>query len=76
MLDSVIRMLDSVIRAKKKYYLQTLSEECKHKIKNNKMRNLINDDLDPGSSDESDNEFDNEYDNNESNDYIYNESIK
>ena len=75
MLDYVIRMLDSVIRANKKHYLQKLSEECKHKIKNNKMRNLINDDLDPGSSDEPDNESDNEYDNEEYNDYIYNESI-
>ena len=41
-------MLDSVIRANKKYYPQTLFEECKYVIKNNKMENLINDDLDLG----------------------------
>ena len=39
-------MLDSVIRANKKYYLQILLEECKYEIKKNKMENLINDDLD------------------------------
>ena len=44
-------MLDSVIRANEKYYLQTLLEECKYKIKKDKMENLINDDLDPSSSD-------------------------
>ena len=49
-------MLDCVIRANKKYYLQTHLEECKYEIKKNKMENLINDDLDPSSSDESDNE--------------------
>ena len=56
-------MLDSVIRANKKYYSQTLLEECKHVIKKNKMENLINDDLDLSSSDESDNELDNGSDN-------------
>ena len=56
-------MLDSVIRANKKYYPQTLLEECKYKPKKNRMENLINDDLDPSSSDESDNESDNEFDN-------------
>ena len=55
-------MLYSVIRANKKYYPQTLLEECKYVIKKNKMENLINDDLDLGSSDESDNESDNEID--------------
>ena len=54
-------ILDSVIRANKKYYPQTLLEECKYEIKKNKMENLINDDL--SSSDESDNESDNEFDN-------------
>ena len=54
-------MLDSFIRVSKKYYPQTLLEECKYKLKKNKMKNLINDDLDLSSSDkESDNEFDNE----------------
>ena len=56
-------MLDSVIRANKKYYPQTLLEECKYEIKKNKMENLINDDLDLSSSDESDGESDNEFDN-------------
>ena len=55
-------ILDSVIRANKKNYPQTLLEECKYEIKKNKMENLINDDLDLSSSDESDNEFDNESD--------------
>ena len=39
-------MLDFVIRANKKYYPQTLLEECKYEIKKTKMENLINDDLD------------------------------
>ena len=57
-------MLDSVVRVNKKYYPQTLLEECKYEIKENKMGNVINDDLDPSSSDsESDSEFDNESDN-------------
>ena len=49
---SLIIIIDSVIRVNKKYYLQTLLEECKYKIKNNKVKNLINNDL------ESDNESD------------------
>ena len=52
-----LMMLDSVIRVNKKYYLQTLLEECKYVIRKNKMESLINDDLD-----ESDNESDNESD--------------
>ena len=56
-------MLDSVITANKKYYPQTLLEECKYEIEKNKMENLVNDDLDPSSSDESDKESDNEFDN-------------
>ena len=38
-------------------------EECKYVIRKNKMDNLINDDLDLSSSDESNNESDNEFDN-------------
>ena len=54
-------MLDSVIRVSKKYYTQIVLEECKYKIKKNKMKNLINDDIDLSSSDdESDNESDND----------------
>ena len=57
-------MLDSVIRVSKKYYPQTLLEECKYEIKKNKMENLINYDLDLSSSDnESDNESNDESDN-------------
>ena len=39
-------MLDSVIRVNKKYYPQTLLDECKYIIRKNKMENLINYDLD------------------------------
>ena len=53
-------MLDSVIRANKKYHPETLLEECKYEIKKNKMESLVNDDLDSKSSDESDDESDNE----------------
>ena len=50
------------------YYPQTL-EECKYETKKTKIENLINDDLDPSTSDDethsesdygTDNEFDNE----------------
>ena len=57
-------MLDSVVKVKKKYYPQTVLEECKYEIKKKtKMENLINDELELNSSDnatESDNESDNE----------------
>ena len=56
-------MLHSIIRVNKKYYPQTLLEECKYLIRKNKMENLINDDIDLSLSDESDNETDNESDN-------------
>ena len=55
--------LDSVIRANKKYYPQTLLEECKYEIKKNKTENLINDDLEQSSSDEYESESDSESDN-------------
>ena len=45
-------MLDSVIKVGKKYYPQTLSEECKYEITKKEMENFITDDL----SSESDNE--------------------
>ena len=52
-------MVDSVVTVNKKYYPQTLLEECKYEIKKNKTENLINDDFDTSSSDnESDNESD------------------
>ena len=62
----------------KKYYPKTLLGECKYETKKTKMENLINDELEPSSSDDetdsetesdnesnnrSDNEFDNESDN-------------
>ena len=56
---------DSVIRVSKKYYSQTLLEECKYEIKRN---NMENDDLNLSSSDnETENESDNvtEFDNDE-----------
>ena len=60
-------MLDSVIKVNKKYYLQTLLEECRYEIKKTKMENVINVDLDSSLSDEYDDETDSEVDNNESN---------
>ena len=62
-----IIILDSVIKAKKKYYPQTLLEECKYEQEKIKMENLIDDDLEKSSSDESDSESDNDKDNDESN---------
>ena len=38
-------MLDSVIKAKKRYYPQTLLEECKYEQRRIKFENLIYDDL-------------------------------
>ena len=65
-------MLDYLITANKRYYHQTLLEECKYKMTSSKVENLVNDDLGSSSSDESDSEFDNVSDfgsdNDESND--------
>ena len=61
-------MLDSVIKAKKKYYPQTLLEECKYEQEKIKMENLIDDDLEKSLFDESDSESDNDKDNDECND--------
>ena len=44
-------MLNFVIRVGKKHYPQTLLEERQYEIKKTKMENLMNDDLDPNSSD-------------------------
>ena len=55
-----IIMLDSVIKAKKKYYPQTLLEECKYEQEKIKMENLIDDDLEKSLSDESGSESDDE----------------
>ena len=63
-----IIMLDSVIKAKKKYYPQTLLEECKYEQEKIKMENFIDDDL----SDESYNYSmdETESDNDESNNLL------
>ena len=37
-------MIDSVIKANKKYYSQTLLEECKYVIEKIKIENYINED--------------------------------
>ena len=50
-----IIMLLSVFEAKKKYYSQTLLEECKYEKERIKIENLIDDDLEKSESDESDN---------------------
>ena len=57
-------ILDSFIGVNKKCYPQTLLEECKYEIKKTKIENLINEDLEPSSSnDETENDSDNEADN-------------
>ena len=67
-----IIILDSVLKAKKKHYPQTLLQQCKYESKKIKMENLIDDDLAKSSSDVSDNdsndktESDNEKENVES----------
>ena len=53
-----IIMLDSVIKANKKYYPQALLEECKYVQEKMKIENLISDDLEKSQSDESDNDND------------------
>ena len=55
-----IIMLDSVIKANKKYYPQTLLEECKYEQEKIKMENLIDDDLEKSESDESDSDSNDE----------------
>ena len=44
-------MLDQVIKANKKYYPQTLLEECKYTQEKIKIENYINDDLESSESD-------------------------
>ena len=44
-------MLGSVVKLKKKYYTQTLLEECKYETKKTKIENLISDDLEWSSTD-------------------------
>ena len=53
-----IIMLDFVIEAKKKYYPQTLLEECKYEQERIKIENLTDDDLEKSEFDESDSDND------------------
>ena len=61
-----IIMIDSVIKANKKYYPQTLLEECKYIQEKIKIENYINEDLensesdDDSSNDETESDIDNE----------------
>ena len=60
-----IIMLDSVIESKKKYYPQTLLEECKHEQERIKIENLIDYDLEKSESDEPDSATESDNDNHE-----------
>ena len=51
-----IIILDSVIKANKKYYPQTLLEECKHTQEKIKIENYINEDLESSESDSDSND--------------------
>ena len=57
-------MLDSVIKANKKYYPQTFLEECKYVQEKIKTENYIHEDLEKSdSNDETESDIDNdEYD--------------
>ena len=54
-----IIMLDSVIKANKKYYPQTLLEECKYVQEKIKTENYIDEELDSDSNDETESDIDN-----------------
>ena len=59
-----IIMIDSVIKANKKYYPQTLLEECKYIQEKIKIENYINEDLENSESDsDSNNETESDIDN-------------
>ena len=61
-----IIMIDSVIKANKKYYPQTLLEECKYTQEKIKIENYINDDLeDSDTNSDSKNETESDIDNEE-----------
>ena len=53
-------MIDFVIKANKKYYPQTLLEECKYVQEKIRTENYINDELDSGSNDETESDIDND----------------
>ena len=59
-----IIMIDSVIKANKKYYPQTLLEECKYTQEKIKIENYINEDLvDSESDSDTNNETESDIDN-------------
>ena len=45
-------MLESAVKIKKKYCLQTRLEKCKYEIKKTEVENLIDDELEASSSDD------------------------
>ena len=51
-----IIMIDSVIKANKKYYPQALLEECKYIQEKTKIESYINEDLEDSESDDSSND--------------------
>ena len=58
-----IIMIDSVIKANKKYYPQTLLEECKYIQEKIKIENYVNEDLEDSESDSDNNETESDIDN-------------
>ena len=60
-----IIMLDSVIKAKKKYYPQTFLQKFKYEQERIKIENLTGDDLERSESDESHSETESDIDNGE-----------
>ena len=56
----LIIMIDSVIKANKKYYPQTFLGECKYVQEKIKTENHIDDDLDSDSNDETESDNDND----------------
>ena len=59
-----ITMIDSVIKANKKYYPETLLEECKYTQEKIKIENYINEDLEDSESDsDTNNETESDIDN-------------
>ena len=61
-----IKMIDSVIRVNRKYYLQTVLEECKYVQEKIQIVNYNDDDLENSESDsDSNNEAESDIDNEE-----------
>ena len=66
-----IIMLDSVIKAKKKYYPQTFLGKCKYEEKRIKIENPTDDDLGKSESDsDANDEAESDIDNDESDEYF------